>query len=374
MVKSKWFKIPYYLFLYVFALIGFGLTGAYFAIYYKWTNESGSVDRSSRQLTVIHDKYSNVSAEDSLQVEQFKMEALNRILLLREFYPVNAGQMLDVYESGSDITEVLRMLDAADLKLRNDRKYIAALKNLKKEIKYNKTGKKQSIYEWMNMREWETFKIAVEKDKKVIDSVSRLTGVESRLIVSCLVGEQIRLFTSDREGYKKWIGPLKVLSVESQFSLGVTGIKDFTAAKIESGIKDSTSIYYLGKNYEHLLDFKSADIESERYNRLTNFRNHFYSYMYAALFLKQMKVQWEKAGYPIDKRPEILATLFNVGYPQSVPKKNPKVGGSRIKINDKTYTFGLIAYQFYYSGELHHLFPIQGTKFDWDTQNDKNEA
>ncbi|MFO0495027.1 MAG: hypothetical protein ACK50Y_05805, partial [Flavobacteriia bacterium] len=88
-------------------------------------------------------------------------------------------------------------------------------------------------------------------------------------------------------------------------------------------------------------------------------------YMYAALFLKQVKMQWEKAGFPIDHRPEILVTLFNVGFPQSDPKNNPKVGGSTIKINEKPYSFGAIGYQFYYSGELYDLFPFKSHKFDW---------
>lgn len=77
-------------------------------------------------------------------------------------------------------------------------------------------------------------------------------------------------------------------------------------------------------------------------------------------------MQWERSGFPIDHRPEILVTLFNVGYPQSVPKAHPKVGGSTIQIKDKAYTFGAVAYQFYYTGELFDLFSFQRRKFDWD--------
>jgi hypothetical protein len=230
-----------------------------------------------------------------------------------------------------------------------------------------------SAFDWMNIDEWKTFKEAVVKDRKLIDSVSRQTGVESRLIVSCLVGEQIRLFNSSREAYKKWIGPLKILSVESKFSLGVTGIKELTAMNIEKNLKDTSSIYYLGKQYEKLLDFKeqedTAIINKERVDRLIDFRNHFYSYMYAALFLKQVKVQWERAGFPIHNRPEILATLFNVGFPQSKPKSNPRVGGSTIQIYEKPYSFGAIAFQFYYSGELHNIFPYRTQKFDWNEKS-----
>ena len=45
------------------------------------------------------------------------------------------------------------------------------------------------------------------------DFKGKQTNVEERLIVSCLVGEQIRLFNSDREAYKRWIGPLTPLAV-----------------------------------------------------------------------------------------------------------------------------------------------------------------
>ena len=116
------------------------------------------------------------------------------------------------------------------------------------------------------------------------------------------------------------------------------------------------------------MDFKGGDstgVAGERINRLTDYHNHFYSYMYAAIFLKQVKMQWQRAGFPIDNRPEILATLFNVGYPQSQPKKNPQVGGSTITIYEKPYSFGAIAYQFYYSGELYDIFPFEKKKFDW---------
>ena len=128
-------------------------------------------------------------------------------------------------------------------------------------------------------------------DKHLIDSVALVTGVEPRLIVSVLVGEQIRLFNSSREAYKKWIGPLKILSVETTFSLGVTGIKVPTAQTIEKNLKDRNSIFYLGEKYEHLLDFNTSNPQKERFDRLTSYKNHYYSYLYAALNVKQINVQ-----------------------------------------------------------------------------------
>jgi hypothetical protein len=364
--RSKWFKIPFYTFLVGFALIGFFLTASYVAIKFRFTDEKGSVDVNDRYFHEIRDKYDQSFKKDTSSVNFDHYEALQRILLLNRFYPKNAQHIMHAYKNSEDDREVLRMLDAADIQLKKNKYYMSQLYKLKYELKKERKIRTESIYDWMNISEWQDFKIAVAKDTHLIDSVAKVTGVEARLIVACLVGEQIRLFNSNREAYKKWIGPLKVLSVESQFSFGVTGIKEHTAQKIEGYLKNPSSEYYLGAKYENLLDFNTADTTKERLDRLTSYRNHFYSYMYAAVFLKQVKVQWEREGFPIENRPEILATLFNVGFPQSKPKSNPKVGGSTIKIYEKPYTFGAIAFQFYYSGELFELFPIQTKKFDWD--------
>lgn len=368
MMKKKWIKIPFYIIVFAFAGVGFFLSITFLAVQFGWTKDSGVIDANNRYFQSMHDKYDQNFKIDSQFLARKHYEALERITLLNEFYPVNAEHILIALNAGTNEIEILKMLDAVDIQLIDDKAYqqrLKAIKNKKNSIQ-KVTG--LSAFDWMNIAEWKTFKEAVVKDKKLIDSVAKQTGVEARLIVSCLVGEQIRLFNSSREAYKKWIGPLKILSVESKFSLGVTGIKELTAMNIEANLKDSASVYYLGRKYEPLLDFKekvdTTLINKERVDRLIDFHNHYYSYMYAALFLKQVKVQWEKAGFPIHHRPEILATLFNVGFPQSKPKSNPRVGGSTITIYDKAYSFGAIAFQFYYSGELFDIFPISQQKFD----------
>ena len=340
------------------------MTASYLAIQLRLTDQKGAIDNNNRHFQDMKDKYNQSFKMDTSQIESYKNEAFNRILVLNKYYPKNAQYILTVMQEGANIKEILKMLDAVDINLQSNVPYLTEIKKVKDAQVSTASKNNLSVFEWMNIAEWIDFKVAVAKDKKLIDSVAKQTNVEERLIVSCLVGEQIRLFNSDREAYKRWIGPLKILSVESKFSLGVTGIKELTAKNIETYLKDSTSKFYLGKQYEHLLDFKTDNPEKERIDRLITFKNHYYSYMYAAIFLKQMKLQWEKAGFPIADRPEILATLFNVGFPQSVPKSNPRVGGSTIKVNEKEYSFGALAYQFYYSGELHELFPLKATKFD----------
>ncbi len=365
--RSKWVKYPFYFIIIIFALIGMFLITTYTALNLGLTKDAGKVDHNDRIFNEIKDKYNQGFTKDTSIFKKQDFDIYQRIIILNKYCPVNAAYIMNALTESKNEVEARRMLDAVEMYLFKNKRYRAELKNYRKS-KYKNLPKaiKGSVFDWMNISEWSDFKQAVAKDTKLIDSVANVTGVEPRLIVSVLVGEQIRLFNSKREAYKKWIGPLKILSVETQFSLGVTGIKVLTAQNIEKHLKDPSSVYYLGKEYEHLLNFSTANPDGERVSRLTSYRNHFYSYMYAAIFIKQVKMQWERAGFPIDDRPEILATLFNVGYPQSVPKSNPQVGGSGIMIYDKEHSFGSISYEFYYSGELFELFPFKPKRFDWD--------
>lgn len=65
----------------------------------------------------------------------------------------------------------------------------------------------------------------------------------------------------------------------------------------------------------------------------------------------------KNAGYPIDNRPDIIATLFNIGFSHSNPNPYPNAGGAIITVDGTQYTFGGLAYEFYYSGELLDQFP-----------------
>jgi len=350
-----------------FALIGLGLTCGYFAVKFHLTNDPGVVDLNDRYFQDIKDKYGRGTDTDSTTVDFNEAKLLHNLSVLSKFYPANAYYIQNAYYQSRNLKEAQRMIEAVNLHMQENAEYHAELNQfVENSDPAQMQLKTKSVFEWMNIKEWQDFKLAVAKDKHLIDSAAYLTGVEPRMIVAVLVGEQIRLFNSSREAYKKWIGPLKILSVETTFSLGVTGIKVPTAQTIEKNLKDTTSIFYLGKQYENLLDFQTKNIAQERFNRLTSYQNHFYSYMYAALNVKQINVQWERAGYPISDRPEILATLFNIGYEVSVPKENPVVGGSGINIKGKRYSFGSVAYEFYYSGELFDLFPFKNSRFDFN--------
>ena len=242
--------------------------------------------------------------------------------------------------------------------------------------------------DWDNikyMAEWQVVKVGLTRDTAVIDRVSQETGVDSRLLVTPLVVEQLRLMTSQRETFKKYFAPLGVLGTQTQFSLGIFGIKENTAKQIEDNLKNPASIYYLGSEYEHALDYtdststlvvdknslmpinasstnSSSTItlvgsDADRIKRLTNDKDRYYSYLYAALYLKQIMTAWERSGYSISDRPEIIATVYNLGFQKSNPNADPKVGGASIDLNGNKYSFGSIAFYFYFSNELTDILP-----------------
>jgi len=213
-------------------------------------------------------------------------------------------------------------------------------------------------YPWAQGEEWATLAGAIEKDAEVIKQAARAANLDPRLLTACLVVEQLRLFHSEREVFKQVFAPLIILGNQSQFSWGVMGMKRETAIAVERFLKDKTSPYYLGARFETALDFETTEIEQERFARLVDEHDHYWSYFYSALYLKQLIHQWTVAGYPIDQQIGVLATLFNIGFDHSEPKPNPAVGGAVIKIGEVDYTFGGLAAEFYYSNQLTDLFPI----------------
>jgi len=219
---------------------------------------------------------------------------------------------------------------------------------------------------WINSPQWQVLKVAITKDQASIDLAASSSGIPARMIITPLVVEQLRLFYSDREVFKEVFAPLKILGDQSQFSWGVMGIKQDTAIEIENNLESSTSPWYLGPAHAHILDYTAAnltttststDTNTERFYRLTDENNRYYSYLYAALMIKELEIQWQKAGFPINNRPDIVATLFNIGFEGSHPNGTPQVGGAEINIGSSTYSFGGLAGSFYESGELEGVFP-----------------
>ncbi|OGG60030.1 hypothetical protein A3C89_03955 [Candidatus Kaiserbacteria bacterium RIFCSPHIGHO2_02_FULL_50_50] len=202
---------------------------------------------------------------------------------------------------------------------------------------------------WYDTDEWHTVAAGLEKDKSVILHVAEETGVSARLIAAVAVPEQLRFFTANREVFKRYFEPFKLLGTLSQFSLGVTGIKPETAERIESYANDPESEFYPGEKIAALMP--PSDDEA-RFLRLTDEDDHYYQYLYTALFIAEIQAQWKKAGHADVLTPGVITTLFNIGFDRSNPNAKPEVGGAPIELGGATYTYGELGASFYESTEL----------------------
>ena len=353
------------------------LASGFFGVKYGLTNTAGVVDDKSVYFQKETEEISGMQKieqadkkDQNIQDEITKIKNTNycEIDAVGAFAPVNASSIIVSYDKTGSDALAAKMILAASLRLQGNADFQARLAACQGSSSSNsdlnalgeKFGNTQSknIFPWMNTKEWLTIQAATLKDKEAIDKAGAVAGIEPRLIVASMIVEQLRLFNSEREVFKKFFEPLKVLGNADKISLGVMGIKEATAIQIENNLKDPESPYYLGPQDEHLLDFSTDNPEQERFNRLTDEKNnHYYSYLYGALYLKEMMEQWRRAGFDIQYRTEIVGTLFNVGFPQSKPKADPKVGGSAIDVGDGKYSFGSLAYEFYYSGVMTDDFP-----------------
>lgn len=377
---KKFFKVSYLVIVHLFAAAGFIFVGVFFAIRLKLTNVKGSVDQMSSAFQQEADQVQvmgvAVSGIDSInEITKLSATRDEKIKLICELSelgyvaPVNVKKIMEIRKTrvgGDMLTKKMifairtKIENTTDLDL-NIRKCVADFETA--PISETEIGSRLEssssvdIFNWVNYKEWSDAKIAISKDEIVLKRAASMVDIDPRLIASNLMVEQLRLYFSVRELYKQYFEPLKILSNSNKISLGVMSIKEETARMTEDHLKDKASPYYLGEKYEHLLDYQTSDISNERYNRLMD-KTHYYSYLYAAIYLKQMMKQWSDAGFSIDQRPEIVCTLFNVGFPQSKPNAAPKIGGSNIKIGQETYSFGRLGYEFYYSGELIQSFPL----------------
>lgn len=336
----------------VLGLVLLAQVAMFFAVKWKWTNVAGAVD--------IHNDAFGKVAMRVAEVKEQPATIQRKIDALSAYTEYNATMIDDAYARTRSQALAEYMVEAVVLRLEESDPTIRGVvaKGAKHiEVQQNK-GDSETAFPWMQTEDWEVFRDAIVKDKKVIERAAREADVEPRLIVTQLVAEQLRLFNSSRESFKKFFAPLRILGNETKFSWGVTGIKEDTAIQIEEHLTDKTSAFWPGEKYEHLLDFKTDQEGEERFNRITA-KDHYFAYLYTALYVKEITKQWEYAGYDISHRPDILATLYNIGFDRSKPKVNPAVGGAEITIADNQYSFGSIGFEFYFSGELDEEFPYE---------------
>ena len=393
----KIIKIIFKAVIIIFAIIGFILSAGFFAVKYNLTNVMAVVDSNNDRYSETANAYENApdystlavtTSADNLKLNNVsnkisqlqtaeanlatwqKQEKINlcQLQVIGDIAPENAKNIAMVYKTNKSLWVFEQMILAVSLRLDNNQDFkdkLVACKSSDNNYpdedvilsRYDKVNEK-NIFAWSNNETWPIVSRAILKDKAVIESAAAAAEVDPRTIVSILLVEQLRLYNTQREYYEKFFKPLEILANANKMAWGVMAIKEKSAIDIENNLKNSGGQFYPGITYANLLDFTSPDTAKERYNRLTDSHNHYYSYLYGALLIKEIEAQWQKQGYDISKRPEVLATLFNIGFMKSKPKDDPQVGGSITTLNGVDYTFGSLAHEFYYSNLLPE-FPVK---------------
>ena len=356
-------SVVWQIIVHAFAAVGVALIAAWALYQTGITNDPGSVDKNSRQIANYK---ARVDVSDTNAAEKLQFQSQLDLIILNKLYPTNARLIFEANKYGDCPDAVDRMTHVLLPYIKEegkDEQYQKMLNDVYSSINNYKTKTTQrNVIPWMNEAAWTYLQRALIDDQKAVQKAAEITGVDARLIVACTVGEQIRLCNSNREGIKRALGPATMM-VNSQFSFGVNGIKDFTAKQVESNLLNSKSQFYMGKKYENILSFSTEDIENERIARLTNSSDHLYSYIYTGCILHQSMLQWKRAGYDISDRPDILFTLFNLGFGYSKPHENPQCGGANISVGGRVYTFGALCNDFFYSGALAKEFPLHAQNF-----------
>ena len=200
--QNKKLRIVFYSLILLFALVGFVFSAVFFAVKFNLTKQSGSIDFNDRFFKELSEKeYKSVKDENQKNETQRKALLYSKILILNNFYPQNAALILNSFVQNQDVVVAEKMFDALQFRLADNKEYQKLVNEEEKKHSIKdktETDSKQNLFEWMNTEEWEVLKASILKDKKLIDSVEKVTGVKSRMIVSLLIGEQIRLFHSSR--------------------------------------------------------------------------------------------------------------------------------------------------------------------------------
>ncbi len=367
-------------------------TGVFFAIRMGITDVGGGIDANSAEYNILANDIDELLAASSSVIiatstEEEKDVFANalpkndsiygprgtenwcRIEAAADFDAAIARNIALAYHDSHSERLLSNMLLAMKLRLAEKEEFAAELEACDASLRFIDpqalidslpTKASSSLYTWQNGEPWQIISQAIAKDKDRIEKAAAAAGIQPRLLVSVAIVEQLRLYYTQRELFEQVFKPLKILANANKMAWGVMSIKEKMAIATEEHLRDTASPYYIGTSTEHLLAFPAdADVAKLRYERLTDERDHYYSYLYGALIIRQFQEQWQRAGSNIDYRPEVVATLFNIGFQNSKPKADPQVGGSTMEIEGQKYFFGSLAYEFYYSGVLMDEFRFE---------------
>lgn len=337
-----------------FALVGVVFSFIFVAMQFGWLNVRGTI-KERNQSFLNTETVSSVKESNG----ESRAKILCQIHVLANYAPETAKKIQIVYETTENQNLVEKMFASA--KARFITTDIVPQMNSCDQVSIpDTTPIVQTAYVWADAPEWQVMKSVFIRDQDKIRQAATDAKISPRLLLGGVIGEQFRFFTNSRDSFKQYFEPLKILASLSKFSFGIAGLKPETVKRIDENLVNKNSIFYIGPEMEQVITYpENSDHDAIRFERITDTKNTYYSYLYVGLFMRQVMAQWERAGYDISQRPDVLSTLYNLGFNRSIPKQDPSAGGAPITVNGELFSFGELGEQFYYSGELIQEFPYE---------------
>ena len=146
----------------------------------------------------------------------------------------------------------------------------------------------------------------IRERQELIDKASEIFDINGEILSSIIYVERTENYTWEDEAMDNILAKGGLNS-----SIGFCQVKLKTA-------------YFPGKKYSGVLSLSKSPDEI-----ITKLGNDSLNIMYAAAYLRIMVSHWEKGGFPIDHRADILGTLYSTGLfkrdgSERMPNGNPK--------------------------------------------------
>jgi len=212
--------------LWIFALIGFIFVSVYFAMQLGLLNVRGSISQRNSYFDFIQKTKSNDLTPSSDLVVVCKINTLTK------YAPLTSVDIYKTSIAGASDTLLAQMIDAASKRFANDPTFNQDMDecNNASDATFNVPT---TAYVWADTDQWAIMKDVFTRDQDVIKKAAADSGVSPRLLLTGVIGEQFRFFTSEREAFKSYFEPLKILASLSNTSYVIEVLKPKTVGQLK---------------------------------------------------------------------------------------------------------------------------------------------
>lgn len=180
---------------------------------------------------------------------------------------------------------------------------------------------------------------------KLIENASKIFNINQVYLSAVIYTERTNNYDWTDDVFDEIIA-----KVGKSSSIGFGQIKMRTAYFIERQLSDSTKDFYCGKKYESILEVSGTPTQI-----IKKLQNDSLNILYASAYLRMMQTFWNKRGYSIDNKPEIIGSLYQLGLFHSdgkvrEPHFNPKANEFGEKVKESIELFRV------FKNEKYNLF------------------